>query len=167
MDSVCVYVWGNVCLCQTTVWSFITNGKLCWTMIMCSSAQELIMSNSLSRPSWVCYSGPSWLSRAPWTSWDMWPQWLSPSVLMNPAEWSGPVGRWTSSSELSAASLYLTASTALVYHNSQLTSFVHFTITFGCSLGFCFSGIALGFVLNAMENCWVFFFFFFFPMLPF
>lgn len=100
ISGVWLCVWGNVGLCQTTALPFITNRKLYWTMIKCSPAQELIMSNSLSRPSWDHFSGPSWLPGAPWTSWNMWPQWLPPSLPLNPAEQFTPVRGQTSRSEL-------------------------------------------------------------------
>ncbi len=142
-------VFGCVCLCEGACASakpqqtFITNGKLGRTMIKCSPAQELIMSNSLSRPSWDHFSGPSWLSRAPRTSWDMWPQQLSPSLPMNPAERFMTVRGQAYGSELSAAAREqekdgLTVSNSFLFYrtDSQLTSFVHFTITFECSQDF-------------------------------
>lgn len=93
-----------------------------------------------TRPSRDHFSGPSWLSRAPRTSWDLRPQWLSPSIPVIPAErFKRRAGSSTdvqlrAQSRRRTSSLYLTASSTLVYRtDSQLTSFVHFTITFGCS----------------------------------
>lgn len=70
----------RVCVRKHEPLRFITNKKL-WTTIKHGPAQELMVSNSLSRPSWDRFSGPSRLSGATWTSRDMWPQWLSlPSI---------------------------------------------------------------------------------------
>lgn len=69
--------------------------SLHWAMIKCSLAQELMMSNSLSRPPCDHSSGPSWLSGAPWTPWELWPRWLPTSIPVSPAE---PIGKPTSNS---------------------------------------------------------------------
>lgn len=98
-------VWTvNDCVMGRLPACLITNGKLYWTMIKCISAQESIMSNSLSRPSWDHFCRPSWPPRPTWTPWDVWPQWLSPSIRMSPVEWFGFVRRQTPSSEAERSS---------------------------------------------------------------
>lgn len=150
--SVCVFVRERV-----PALTFITNWKLYWTMIKCSLAQELIMSNFLSRPSWDDFSGPSWLSRAPWTSRDMRPQWLSPPIPMKPSK-AVQAGSRTdvplSAAEDRTSSPSLTASSALVYRTDSTDCFcsLYNDIWVSQVVFFFVVVVGVGFVLNAIES---------------
>lgn len=123
LDGVCVCVFVRE---RVPALTFIANWKLYWTMIKCSLPQELIMSNFLSRPSWDHFSGPPWLSGAPWTSRDMRPQWLSPPIPMKPSK-AVQAGSRTdvpfSAAEDGTSSPFLTASSAVVYWTDSTDCF--------------------------------------------